>query len=409
MRYYLLLFVIVAFFSCSKQQDIAQWRGVNRDGVFNEEGLLKSWPDEGPELLWTYDETGDGYGSASVLNDKIFVNGVIDSISYLIVLDLDGKLLWKSANGSGFTGDGYSGSFPGSRSTPTIIGGLVYVSSGLGRIACYEVGNGIEKWAVDMQKDLNGIMDYFGYGESLLIDGEKLFCYPGGKDTNLVALDRFTGETLWVSKALSDSVSHCSPMMLNLPSRKVLVNFSIRNLMGLDAETGELLWSHEQEKRKYSEQSNTPIFYNDHLYYLAGDGNGAVKLKISDDGSSFTEIWRNHFGRNSQNNFLIKNDKLYSTTNKYSLKALDINSGEVIDSIRVKGGTVITADDMLYCYSDNGLVSLIDISGDKMEQVSKLKIEKGTREHFSTPAISNGVMYIRHGNVLMAYDIKMKK
>jgi outer membrane protein assembly factor BamB len=398
--------ILILLVSCGKKQEIAQWRGVNRDGVYHEKNLLKTWPDEGPELLWAYEETGDGYGSVSVLNERIYVSGVIDSLCYLNVLDLNGQLVWKAPNGPGFVGEGFSGSYPGSHSTPTVINDLVYVSSGLGRIACFEIKTGKEVWAVNMLTDLNGRMDYFGYAESLLIEGDKLFCYPGGIDTNIVALNRFSGETIWVSKAMSDSVTHCSPIVITLPGRKVLVTFSVRNLLGLDAETGELLWVHEQEKRKYSEQSNTPVFYNDHLYYVAGDGNGAVKLKIADNGNSFKELWRNYFGRNSQYNFLIKNDILYSSTDKYSLKALNIHSGEVVDSLRVKNGTLITADDMLYCYSDNGNMNLIDITSDKMELVSTFKIEKGTKEHFSTPTISNGAMYLRRGKALMAYKLQ---
>jgi len=61
---------------------------------------------------------------------------------------------------------------------------------------------------------------------------------------------------------------------------------------------------------------------------------------------------------------------------------------------------------MLYCYSDNGDVNLIKLEGTKMEVVSKFKVDKGTKEHFAHPVINNGVLYIRHGKILMAYNIK---
>lgn len=407
MRFYLFLLVIL-FAACTTKTEIAQWRGENRNGIFNETGLLKTWPENGPEMLWANENIGVGYGSVSVTSDRIYFNSVIDSISYLIALDLNGDFVWKTPNGDGYVGEGYSSSFPGSRSTPTVIGDLVYSQSGLGRIACYDVKTGTENWAVDMQKDFNGIIDYFGYGESLLIDDNKLFGFPGGVDTNLIALDRYTGETLWVSKALSDTVSHCSPMIIELPNRKILVTFSIRNLMGIDAETGELLWSHKQDILKYNEQSNTPIFKNGYLYYVAGDGNGAVKLEISEDGNSIKEIWSNYFGRNSMNGFLVLNDKLYSTYKKNKLKAFDTNNGEVVDSIRIRDGAVIAADDMIYCYSDNGEVSLIDYNKEEMELLGQFKVDKGTLHHFARPVIKNGVLYIRHGEALIAYNIKVE-
>ncbi|MFA9390772.1 MAG: PQQ-binding-like beta-propeller repeat protein [Prolixibacteraceae bacterium] len=408
MRTIQFLFLFFIVISCTQKQEIAQWRGENRDGLFAEKDLLKVWPENGPEQLWAFEEAGDGYGSVTVTKDKILLNGMLDSISYLMALNLKGELLWKAPNGTGYVGEGFTASFPGSRSTPTVIGDLVYVSSGKGRIACYSVTNGQEKWAVDLLKDLNGVEPDFGYGESLLVDENKVFCYPGGKDNNMVALDRFSGEIIWTSPALLDTATHCSPIVVNLPARKVLVNFSTRNLMGLDAETGELLWSHKQELRKYSEQSLTPIYRDGALYYVAGDGNGAVKMELSDDGSSFKEIWRNYIDRNSMNGFLIIGEKLYSTSKKSELNVLDLSSGEKTDSLKIRDGAIIAADDMIYCYSDNGEVALIDYSKSPLQIVGQLKIDLGSKHHFARPVIKNGVLYIRHGNALMAYSLKAK-
>jgi hypothetical protein len=105
----------------SNSQNIAQWRGENRDGIYNEKGLLKIWPEGGPELLWEKEGLGNGYGSVAVAADKLFVNGEIDSISHLFAFDLNGNLLWKAPNGAEFMGEGFSGNFPGSRSTPTVV------------------------------------------------------------------------------------------------------------------------------------------------------------------------------------------------------------------------------------------------------------------------------------------------
>lgn len=405
MRKLYFLLCILALSSCTNKQEIAQWRGVHRDGMFNETNLLKSWPEAGPKQLWAMEEVGDGYGSVTVTDNRVFVNGVIDSVSYLIALDLKGNVVWKAPNGPGFVGEGFSASFPGSRSTPTVVGDLVYASSGMGRIACYTVQSGQEKWAVDMLNDLHGVLADFGYGESVLVDGNKVFCYPGGTDHNMVALDRFTGEIIWSSDALLDTAAHCSPIVIDLPERKVLANFSIHDLIGLDAETGELLWSQKQEKQKYSEMSLTPIFKDGYLYYVQGDGNGAVKLQLSDDGSSFKEIWRNDIDRNSMNGFLIVGEKLYSMSNKNELNVVDLDTGEKTDSLKIRNGAIISADHMIYLYSDNGEVHLIDIAASP-EAKGTFKIEKGSRHHFARPVIHNGVLYIRHGNALMAYDIK---
>ncbi|MDA3890915.1 MAG: PQQ-like beta-propeller repeat protein [Salinivirgaceae bacterium] len=407
----LIILCIVICAACTQTEtskiNIAQWRGENRDGIYNETGLLKSWPKAGPDLIWETDTIGHGYGSPVVTSDKVFVNGEIDSVSHLFAFDLTGNLLWASPNGKAFMGEGFSASFPGSRSTPTIVNNLAYAISGLGRVACYETETGAEKWAIDMLADFNGKYNYFGFAESPLVDENRIFCLPAGKDTNIVALDRFTGETLWISKGLSDTASYCSPMIINLPTRKILVTFTIHNLLGLDAATGELLWSHKQKIKQFNQPSNTPIFKDGHLYYVQPDGNGAVKLALADDGTSITEVWAEPSQAGTFTGFVIKDGKIFNTTGKLKMEIRDINSGQITDSLRVKSGSVITADNMIYCYSDNGSVNLINTT-DSVNIVSKFKIKKGTKEHFSNPVIKNGVLYIRHGNTLLAYNIKQE-
>ena len=69
-------------------QKVLQWRGVNRSGVYDETSLLKSWPEKGPELLWEFNGLGNGYGSPVITGEMLFINGEIDTVSYLFALDL---------------------------------------------------------------------------------------------------------------------------------------------------------------------------------------------------------------------------------------------------------------------------------------------------------------------------------
>lgn len=401
--------VLIAFILLSGNafcQSIYQWRGVHRDGVYDEKQLLTSWPNGGPAMLWSVEDIGDGYGSPVIAGDKLYVNGWVDSISHVFAFDLKGHLLWKTPNGKEFVGSGFSNRFAGARSTPTVVGNLLYACSGNGRIACLDANTGKEKWAIDMIGNFNGIMNSFGYAESVLIDGDRLFCQPGSMEKGVVALNRFTGETIWTSKAVSDSVSYCSPLLIKLPARDVLVNLTIHYIFGLDAKTGELLWSQKQENVQYNQQCNTPVFENGYIYYVAGDGNGAVKLQLSPDGKSIKEIWRTVNVKNNFNGFVKLGDYLFSTDRAQKLKCIDSKSGQITDSLKITKGSLIAADNMLYCYSDNGEVNLIKLTGSKMEIVGKLKIEKGNKEHFAHPVIDKGVLYIRHGKALMVYDIK---
>jgi outer membrane protein assembly factor BamB len=404
----LVCMLICLFSQKNYAQKIYQWRGDNREGIYHETNLLKKWPDKGPELLWFNQEIGVGYAAPVIVENKILINGESNGTSYLFAFDLKGKLLWKTANGKEFYGKDFSANYPGSRSTPTVVGDLIYITSGMGRLACYELSSGKEKWAVDMAAEMGGLVNEFGYSESPLVDGDVVFCMPGGPENNVVALNRLTGKTIWTSKAMKDTTSFCSPMIINLAERKVFVSLSHHYIFGLDAKNGELLWSQKLEKFKYDgEHCNTPVFSNGYLYYTTAedDGNGTVKLEISPDGKSIKEIWRNKTAQNGFGGFVLVDDHLFETTKQKRLICLDTNTGSVLDSLSANSGSIVYADNMIYSYSQNGDVKLIQFANNKFKEISKFKIDKGTKEHFAHPVISNGVMYIRHGNAFMAYKI----
>jgi outer membrane protein assembly factor BamB len=390
-------------------QKVYQWRGENRDGIYNESNLLKAWPESGPKLLWVNETIGAGFAAPVVSNDKVLVNGEINSTSYLFAFDLKGKLLWKSPNGAEYTGSGYGSNFPGARSTPTIAGDLVYSISGKGRIACFDYSTGKEKWAIDMVKDLGGLDEEFGIAESPLIDGDFLYCFPGGAKTNFAALNRFTGKTIWTSKALGDTTSFTSSLLVNLPSRKIIVTMSRHYLLGIDTKNGDLLWSHKIENYKYDgDHANTPVYADGFLYYTTAEenGNGLVKLRLSPDGKKIEELWRNKNAKNAFGGFVKLGNHIFMATDKKNLICVETEKGQDVTSLRPNSGSLIYADNCFYCYNDNGDMKLIKFENGKFTEVGKFKVSKGSKEHFSHTVISNGVFYIRHGNALMAYAIR---
>lgn len=405
----ILTLILLILNTSSFGQKIAQWRGINRDGIYNEKNLLKTWPEGGPKLLWSVEDIGIGYSSPVIFGDRIYINGEINQLAHLFAFDLSGKLVWKVANGPEFFGEGYSANFPGARSAPTVFEGMVYICSGMGRIACMDAISGKEIWAVNMVADLGGKINMFGYSESLLVDESNVYCYPGGPDSNVVALNRHTGKPVWKSKALGDPVSFCSPIMVRLPERNVLVTISHEYLLGIDAKNGELLWSHKEDAVKLEgEHCNTPVYADGFIYSISGDenGNGAYKLQLSPDEKSVKEVWRNGAVRNALGGFIKMGNRIYSSSEDKKIKVLDEKTGQIVETLGGLKGNLISADQLLICYTDNGYVNLIKGMGTKLEVVSKFKITKGEKEHFAHPVIANGVLYIRHGNVLMAYQIK---
>ena len=389
--------------------DFAQWRGPDRTGIYPETGLLDQWPENGPELLWTYEGIGRGYAAPAVTEDKIFVNGEQEDKSYLYALDREGNLLWRSPNGDEFLGEGFSSTYPGARSTPTVSGNLVYTSSGEGRIACFEASTGTEKWALSIVDDLGGEVGIFGYSESVAVDKDHVYCFPGGSETNLAALDRFTGEIAWSSEALRDTFAYGSPVLVDLPARQILITTSRHHLFVLDRSNGENLGSYKIEGYEYDgEHCNTLVYTGGHIYFVANDipGQGAVKLELSQDGERITEVWRNPEIMNNFGGLIAVNDHLFTMVKGNRLVSLDPENGTVADSISVATGSIAYADNKFFCYGNNGTINLVTYNQGKLEVTGKLKIREGTGHHFSHPVLANGKMYIRHGNAIMAYRIE---
>ena len=408
MKNLLFLGLIILMYSCAEPvvnevaPEFAQWRGDNRDGKYTDTNLMKSWPKEGLSLLWFNDSIGTGYGSPIVTSDRLYVMGAFDSTGYLMAFNLNGKMLWKSTYGKEFTE-----SFEGSRCTPTLIGDLMYVCSGHGEITCFDTA-GTKKWSKNMITDFNGKNIHFGYSESLLIDDSTLFATPGSNDTNVVALDRFTGTLKWISKGKSQLSAYCSPLLITLSNRKIMATFSANEFFGLDTKNGNLLWSHKQDTF-CDIHGNTPFFENGSIYYAAGCGNGLVRLELSADGSKISEKWRTNKLINYISGVVKVNNVIYGACeDSKKWKSVDALTGNVIDSLDFNKGITIFADSMLYCYNEKGELGLIDPKANKLQLVSSFKIDKGTKEHFAHPVICHGVLYVRHGKSLLAYDLRKK-
>ena len=409
-NYFFPLFLLL--FSCSPSQpEIYEWRGAERSGIYPDTELLTIWPEEGPKELWTADSLGRGYGSPQFTEDHFYISGEVDSMAILYCFNLDGTKLWQSTLGKEWVT-----SFPGSRSAPTIVDELIYIGTGMGNLYCLNRADGSLVWSKDFADDFQGEYPLHGHSEAANIWGNRVYWTPGGPTHNVVALDRFTGEQLWSNPGFSEYSGYNPGKLIFLSQRSLFVTFTAYHIMGLDAETGELLWSQEQtsyppEKRSlgYGDTHANSVIYSDgSIYYAAGDGNQGVRLDLSEDGSEITEVWRNP-GFDSFMGGIVKiGNYLYTsgTTAQY-FKSIDGTTGVLKDSLKIGQGAVIAADEMLYYYNQRGEMNLISYNEGKLKKVSSFKITKGTRHHFSHPVIHQGVLYQRRGETLMAYDISL--
>jgi outer membrane protein assembly factor BamB len=383
-------------------QTPTKWRGPNGNGVYNETGLLKKWPASGPEIIWHFDQLGQGHSSPAIANGFIYVSGMVDNDGYIFALTPDGKLKWKASYGKEFTE-----SYPGSRSTPVIAGNLLYIYSGLGVLTCMDATNGTVKWRKDVFKDFDGQNIRWGVTETVVIDGGLVYVTPGGKKNNVVALNRNNGDLVWSSPAKGELSAYCTPLLVDLSSRKLLVTMTADHIIGLDASTGKMLWSHPHTNR-YQVSANTPVYADGGLFCFSGYGQGGVKLELSADGSSVTKAWFSDKLDSRIGGIVVVNGYLYgSGDNNREWRCVDWKTGtEKYAGKSIAKGVVIYADGMLYCYSEKGELALVEASPADFKIAGQTKVQLGSDQHWSHPVIDGGRLYLRHGNTLIAYKIK---
>lgn len=410
MRLLLPILFTALFVVDSQAQNISEFRGPDRSGIYQETDLLKAWPEEGPKEVFFIDSIGKGYGPPVISQDLMYLTGAIDSTSILFCFDLQGNKVWDMELGKEWVVN-----YPGSRSSPTIVDDLIYAGTGMGNLFCINKNTRSLVWEKSLADDFQGVLPLFGHSESPLIFGDKIFWTAGGVDYNVVALNRFTGKLIWSSKGFGERSAYHPPRVITTSRGKnILITFSAYHLMALDVDSGDLLWSHEQDnfapaQRKFGygdTHANTVIYDNGAIYYAEGDGNCGVKLVLSEDATKIKEAWRNK-GFDSYMGGIVKlGDYLYgSGTVKPLLVSIEGDSGILSDSLSIGRGTIVVADNMIYYYSQRGTVSLVSYSNGKLTEVSSFRITKGNQEHFSHPCIYKHVMYIRHGDVVLGYEI----
>jgi outer membrane protein assembly factor BamB len=398
--------------SASDRSAIYEWRGIDRTGIYRESDLLKSWPEKGPEELLTIEGIGNGFASPVFTERNFYITGETDSVSIIYCYDLTGKKIWQTTLGREWVK-----TTRGSRSCPTVTDKNIYVGTGMGDLYCLDRQSGKIIWKKDNSREFQGILPLHGHSEAPLISGDKVFWTPGGKEFNVIALNRFTGKLLWKNKGFEERSGYNSPKLIELTGKKILVTFSAYHLMGIDTENGKLLWSHEQDNYPLEKRTpgngdthaNTVLYEDGSIYYAAGDGNCGVKLSLSDDGNTIRQVWRNPGFDSFMGGIVKAGDYIYGcSTLTPDIRSINANTGALTDSLRIGSGAVIAADNMLYYYNQKGEMMLLSYNEGKISKVSSFKITKGTNQHFSHPVIHNGVLYQRHGNVLMAYDIRKK-
>ena len=393
--------------------DWPQWHGPRRDSICTETGLLRQWPAGGPPLLRTIDGMGMGWSSPVVVEQRIYITGAVDGRLKVRCFGATGERIWEADNGLEFTGR-----FPGARATPTVDGAMLYVVSGVGRLAALRIEDGSEQWSVEITRRFRTSVPKYGFAECLLVDDGKVYCTPGGPDAAVAALDKHTGETVWASRGLSHGAAYSHPIAFDCGGIRQIATLTAKSMVGLSADTGRLLWQYDRPCNERGNVIATPVYRDGRVFGASGYdcGGGAARLVEAEGQWRAEQIWDTTAMRAQHGGYVLVEGYLYGNDDAKGWCCLDFNTGVHQWTERGVGkGSILYADGMLYCFSERGTMGLAAATPREHTLVGRFDLpdvaersEWGQTDRFSWahPVISDGLLYLRSMNRLYVYNVR---
>ena len=409
--------ILAALCSISPAGDWPQWRGPERNGKSSETGIITSWEQRKPKLLWMGEGMGAGYASISLVGARIYTTGNLADGQGVVAVDAaSGKVLWSKV----LTDKTPKHGFEGARCTPTVDGDRLYVTTSNGSIACLST-DGELVWQKDFEKEWGGrMMSGWGFAESVLVDGDIAVCTPGGAEAMMVALDKKSGREIWKCKVPDlgeggkDGAGYGSVVISNGAGVKQYVQMTGRGVIGVRAADGKFLWGYNRVANK---TANIPdaVVSGDHVFCATGYGTGSALLKLvkSGDGVNAEEVYfldgntvQNHHGG------MILDDGYIYLGHKHNggdPVCLEMKTGEVKwhckEPVGKKSACVTYADGHLIYRYQSGELALVEATPQAYRLKGTFKPDYQEKESWSHPVISGGRLYLREQDKLMCYEL----
>ncbi len=415
LRLTMIVLVVAAACSPASADDWPSWRGNNRNAVSKETGLIDSWPVDGPPVEWRASGIGKGYSSVVVSNGLVFTMGRLDSDVYCFAIELQtGDQRWSTKIGT---------TSRNVMATPTVNGEFVYAVDPDGDLVCLRVSNGEIVWQRSYADEFGGrLMSGRGYGESPLVDGDRLICTPGGEDAMLVALDRRTGEVIWkstmpdIGKKGRDGAAFSSIVISNAAGVRQYVQLVGRGLVGVEAEKGRFLWGYNDIANQTA-NIPTPLGRGDFVFSANGYHAGGVLLKIerdeSETGVRAHEVYRlkgNRF-QNHHGGFVLIDDHIFGGhgSNNGLPTCIEFETGKIAWKQRGAGtgsASVVAADGNLYFHYQDGAVALIEATSEEYRLKGTFSLPNAGGDSWSHPVIADGKLFLREQDDLSVYNLR---
>ncbi len=374
--------------------DWPHWRGPNYDGISQEKDLRDTWGDEGPRILWER-EIGPAYSSLVCAGGRVFTCGTQGDRQVLFCLDAEkGEEIWKKPFEDGYD----DGQGAGTRSTPTIDDGRVFILGALGTLVCVDAKTGEQLWTRKFEGKPK-----WGYSGSVLIQGDLAILSPGESAGGLCALNKKSGEVVW--KCGDDVAGYATPYPFEFNGQSYVCGFLGRSVIIAELKTGKPAWS-TPWKTDYNVNAATPIFHDGYLFLSSGYETGCALFKLGADGGKLSakEVWRSKVLKNKFQTPVLLEGKLYGC-DQSSLSCVDFMTGKrQWRERRVKHGTVLAAGGRIVLLTEKGDLRIAQANPKEFKPSAEARVLDG--RCWTAPILSDGRLYARNMEKVICVDLR---
>jgi outer membrane protein assembly factor BamB len=408
-----LVIIVTCFAVLTGRSGIAEdwpcWRGPRLDGISQEKGFLKTWPEDGPRQLWKV-PLGGGFSAVAVAQGRLFIQTKEKNQEVVLCLDpASGRQLWRYgydcdyAAYPSFTGGGMPKSRTGPRATPTVDGDRVYAQGATGMLLCLEAQTGRRVWQQDLLKLAERECPTHGYCGCPLVVGDRLFIQLGGSAGKAIAaLDKHDGHVLW--QALNETLDPSSPIAIEAEGSPQIVFFLGKAAIGVSPHDGQLLWRYPWSTR-FDLNIATPVYADGKVFISSNYGTGAAVFRLTKNAEPET-VWKTLAMQNHISSSVLYQGNLYGFSEQ-RLRCVDFQAGKVHwDKAGLGKGSVLVADGHLIILGDHGELVLARATPAGFVEVGRCQVfDKGTLT-WTVPVLSEGRLYVRSEYTLLALDLR---
>lgn len=392
----------------AQSADWSQWGGPNRNFKSPATGLATSWPSTGPRKLWSR-ELGEGFSSISVEGGKLFTMYRKGEQELVVALDAaTGKTLWEYCYDASFSKEYDMSNGPGPHATPLITGDLVFAAGATGKLHCLNKQTGKPVWSHDLIKEFNATLRVNGYSCSPIAYKNTVVMMVGGQGHALIAFNQKDGAIAWKKNDYKNSTS--SPIIINVDGQNQLVAFMFGEIIGIDPDNGDLLWSHPHET-DFGLNTSTPVWGNDNLLFVSSGYNGGsrvLKLSRANGKTSVEELWSHRLMRVHFGTCIRIGDYVYGSSGDFGpapFTAVNVKTGKIASRDRsFTRANFVFADGHFIILDEDGYLTLAAPTPEGIKVNSKVELLHSLS--WTPPTIAGTTLYIRDRKNVMALDLK---